>query len=81
MRKDSVSNFRALCSLVDGFPTGKPERPCHVVEIPGFGRFFFGELLVTPDSAQLVSIRADLGCPVTGQITINCVGGGGVGDF
>jgi hypothetical protein len=81
MRKDAMSNSSALCSLVDGFVTGKPEHCGHVVEIPGFGRFFFGELLLTPDSAQLVSIRAELGCPVTGKITINCVGGGGVGDF
>jgi hypothetical protein len=81
VRKDAASISSALCSLVEGFATGKPEHRCHVVEIPGFGRFFFGELLVTPDSAQLVSIRAELGCPVTGKVTINCAGGGGVGDF
>jgi len=81
MTKDAMSNSSALCSLVDGFATGKPEHCGHVVEIPGFGRFFFGELLLTADSAQLVSIRAELGCPVKGKITINCVGGGGVSDF
>jgi hypothetical protein len=70
-----------LCSLVDEFEDGEPKSSGHVVVIPGFGRFIFGELLLTPDSAQLVSIRAELGCPVKGQITINCVGGGGVGNF
>jgi hypothetical protein len=80
MQAETQTNSSALCSLVDGFATDKPAHCGHVVVIPGFGRFFFGELLLTADSAQLVSIRADLGCPVQGQITINCVGGGGVGD-
>jgi hypothetical protein len=81
MKKNAASNAGALCSLVDGFVTDGSKPRGHVVEIPGFGRFFFGELLVTRDSAQLVSIRAELGCPVKGKITINCVGGGGVGDY
>jgi hypothetical protein len=68
----------AGCSLVDGF---EDARDCgHVVDIPGFGRIFLGELFITPFSAQLVSIRAELGCPVTGKITVNCAGGGGVHD-
>jgi hypothetical protein len=66
----------AGCSLVDGF---EDSRECgHVVDIPGFGRIFLGELFITPNSAQLVSIRAELGCPVKGKITVNCAGGGGV---
>jgi len=67
-----------LCSLLDGFEGADPPTCGHVVEIPGFGRFIFGELLITPTSAQLVSIRAELGCPVSGKITINGGGGGGV---
>ncbi len=69
-----------LCSLVDGFEQPAPNSCGHVVEIPGFGRIILGELLLAPDSVQLVSIRAELGCPVKGKITINCVGGGGVHD-
>ena len=80
MQTEAQTNTRALCSLVDGFVPHRPEHCGHVVEIPGFGRFFFGELLLTPNSAQLVSIRAELGCPVTGKVTINCAGGGGVGN-
>ena len=81
MQKDAATNTSALCSLVDGFGTDGPEHCGHVVEIPGLGRFFFGELLLTPNSVQLVSIRAELGCPVTGTVTINCAGGGGVGNY
>jgi hypothetical protein len=81
MKQDAVSNASALCSLVDGFESAKPAHCGHFVDIPDYGRFFFGELLLTPDSAQLVSIRADLGCAVKGKITINCAGGGGVGNL
>jgi len=70
-----------LCSLVDGFGGEGSIATCgHIVEIPGFGRFFFGELRVSHDSAQLVAIRAELGCPVTGKISICSGGGGGTGD-
>jgi hypothetical protein len=63
-----------FCPSVDGFNGSRPRK----VHIPGFGRFIFGQLLLSPDSVQLVAIRADLGCPVTGKISICCVGGGGV---
>jgi hypothetical protein len=52
-----------------------------VVDIQGFGRITLGELRVYGDSVQLVAIRADLGCPVTGGVTISCIGGGGTGDY
>jgi hypothetical protein len=67
-----------LCSLVDGFEGAGPSEGCgHIVEIPGFGRIIFGELLVSRKSIQLVAIRAELGCPVNGQVGVNAVGGGG----
>ena len=70
-----------LCSLVDGFEGAGPNEGCgHIVEIPGFGRFIFGELVVSRNSIQLVAIRAELGCPVKGQVGVNAVGGGGQGD-
>jgi hypothetical protein len=50
----------------------------HVVQIPEVGRVILGALFVTDSYAQLVSIRAELGCPVKGKITVNCTGGGGV---
>jgi hypothetical protein len=67
-----------FCSLVDGFEGADPVISSgHVVEIPGFGRITLGQLLITPDSVRLVAIRADLGCPVSGGVTVSCVGGGG----
>ena len=72
---------RTGCSLLDGFEDDADQKGCgHIVEICGFGRIILGELLVTPYSAQLVSIRAELGCPVKGRISINCGGGGGISD-
>jgi hypothetical protein len=69
-----------LCSLVDGVEDAGPNESCHIVEIPGFGRIFLGELRVSRNSVQLVMIRAELGCPVNGGATVSCVGGGGSGD-
>jgi hypothetical protein len=79
MRNPQSGNV--LCSLVDGFAGKDPPIHCgHVVEIPGFGRIILLELLLTRNSVQLCAIRAELGCPVKGGITISCVGGGGIGD-
>ncbi len=87
-RKEGAS---VLCSLVDGFQTGNhfendPEKEPHnghIVAIPGFGRIILGELLVSRESVQLVSIRAELGCPVVGRVTgptPATSGGGGQGN-
>jgi hypothetical protein len=68
-------------SLVDSLElSGAGPRPGHWLEIPEFGRIILGELLVSPDSVQLVGIRAELGCPVCGRISSNAVGGGGARD-
>jgi hypothetical protein len=73
-----------LCSLVDGFEDSESDGHCgHIVEIPGFGRIILGELRVSRDSVQLVSIRAELGCPITGVVTgptPAASGGGGQGN-
>jgi hypothetical protein len=73
-----------LCSLVDGFEGSESNGHCgHIVEIPGFGRIILGELRVSRDSVQLVSIRAELGCPITGVVTgptPAASGGGGQGN-
>jgi hypothetical protein len=68
-------------SLVDGLDVSGAG-PCggHIVQIRDFGRFFFGELLVSRDAVQLVGIRAELGCGTGGGITACCVGGGGTTD-
>jgi hypothetical protein len=73
-----------LCSLVDGFEGSESNGHCgHIVEIPGFGRIILGELRVSRDSIQLVSIRAELGCPIRGVVTgptPAASGGGGQGN-
>jgi hypothetical protein len=70
-----------LCSLVNGFDGEEPTSPSgHIVEIPGFGRIILGELRVSFDSVQLVAIRAELGCPVSGTVGICSGGGGGQGE-
>jgi len=69
-----------LCSAFE--EDADPTTSCgHVVEIPGFGRITLGELRLSGDSVQFVAIRADLGCPVTGGVSICCGGGGGSGDL
>jgi hypothetical protein len=61
---------RAVCSLVEAIEESPGYSTYgHIVEIPGFGRIFLGELFVTRDSVQLVSIRAELGCPIRGVVT------------
>jgi hypothetical protein len=70
-----------LCSLVDGFDGEDSKKSCgHIVEIPGFGRIFLGEVYVSRNSVQLVAIRAELGCPVKGSVSVCAVGGGGSGE-
>jgi hypothetical protein len=72
---------KVLCSLVDGFEGADLPGSCgHIVEIPEFGRIILSELFVSDDAVQLVAIRAELGCPVKGKVTICAVGGGGSGD-
>jgi hypothetical protein len=72
---------KLLCSLVDGFDGEESIKSYgHIVEIPGFGRIFLGELRVSPDSVQLVAVRAELGCPVNGKVGVCAVGGGGSPD-
>lgn len=71
----------AQASLVDGLEVARAGPCCgHIVDIPHFGRIFFGELLVSRDTVQLVGIRAELGCATGGRITAACGGGGGTGE-
>jgi hypothetical protein len=69
----SAAKGDAWRSMIDGCEGPGP----HTVIIPGFGRITLGQLLVTPDAVQLVAIRADLGCPVKGGVSIAAAGGGG----
>jgi hypothetical protein len=39
----------------------------NTVSIPGFGRIFFGEITITPQSRRLTMVRLDLGSPIGGD--------------
>jgi len=57
-------------SLMEGFEG--PEGTLwggHIIKIPGYGEIILGQLDVTHESVQLISIRAVLGCQVTGVVT------------
>jgi hypothetical protein len=71
----------SMCSLVDGVETSASVR-CHghIIEIPHFGRITLGELVVGREHVQLVGVRADLGCAISGGITACCGGGTAGGD-
>jgi hypothetical protein len=43
-----------------------PDQP-NTVSIPGFGRVFFGEITITPQSRRLTMVRLDLGSPIGGD--------------
>lgn len=67
-----------VCSLVDKLEGKIPGKSFgHVVEIPEFGKFFFGELLVRQGYFQLIMLRAELGCGTHGRLSGPSGGGGG----
>jgi hypothetical protein len=39
----------------------------HVVEVPNFGKLYFGEMFITGDSRRLTLVRFQLGSPVGGE--------------
>lgn len=58
-----------VCSLVDSLVGDIPGQVFgHVVEIPEFGRFFFGEVMFDQGTFQLTMVRAELGCAVGGSV-------------
>jgi hypothetical protein len=60
-----------LCSLVDGVAPSVPGKSFgHVMDIPGFGKVIFGEVLAFPASVHLSMIRAELGSPTSGGLNM-----------
>lgn len=67
-----------LCSLVDSIGGVFPGKSTgHTVEIPEFGKFFFGEVLIDHGSFRLTMVRAELGCAVDGEVDIGSGGTNG----
>jgi len=60
-----------LCSLVDkldGLPS--EQSVGHYIEIPDLGRIFLGEVTIFPQAVTLTMLRAELGCRLTGQVSM-----------
>ena len=61
-----------ICSIVEAIEVkGKCPGAIiagHVIEIPGFGRIYLGELIVDQGSFDLTMLRLDLGCPTSGKV-------------
>jgi len=77
---ETTPGGRGNYSLFDGFHEADlPGAYGHIIEIAGFGRVYLGEVFMSPHSVQLVSIRAELGCPVSGVATgpTSDISGGG----
>jgi hypothetical protein len=67
-----------LCSLVDGVAPSVPGKSFgHVMDIPGFGKVIFGEVLAFPAAVHLSMIRAELGSPTSGGMNAAYVSGNG----
>jgi hypothetical protein len=59
-----------LCSLVDEVQGTKPGSSFgHVVQVPGFGNVFLGELLTDQHTFRLTMIRIEMGCPAEGKVS------------
>ncbi len=71
LASESKPNGRALCSLVDGVHPAVPGRSFgHVLHIPNFGKVILGEIVAYPGSVRICMIRAELGSPASGGMTM-----------
>ena len=60
-----------LASLVNGVHGATPGSSFgHVVQVPGFGNIFLGELIVSPISFHLTMLRVEMGCLAAGNVNI-----------
>jgi hypothetical protein len=63
--------FSLVESLRTDFPGAVSER--HVLSVPDFGKIFFGEVTVAPESKTLVLLRFKLGSPDGGEAALCAV--------
>jgi hypothetical protein len=73
--EDEISKRGSLlCSVVEGIETAGGSLPGaqvgHAIHIPDFGRIFLAELIVGHHSFDLTMIRLELGCPVSGTVSV-----------
>ncbi|MBT9330733.1 choice-of-anchor P family protein [Paracidobacterium acidisoli] len=59
------------CSLVDTIYGEFPgETYGHCVNIPDVGKFYFGEVVLDQNSYRVIMLQAELGCPVSGKVSV-----------
>ena len=72
-----------ICSLIDQLPEMPPGFPgvtCgHAIYVPGFGKVYFGEVIVHQGTFTVSMVRAHLGSPVGGAISAAVVRSNGQG--
>jgi hypothetical protein len=67
-----------IASLVDGFKGTIPGKTWgHIVEIPGVGRFYFGEVSIYDHMYRLTMVRAQTGSPTGGDFSGPTTGSNG----
>jgi hypothetical protein len=76
--KPAARSGFVLCSLVDGIQGGVAGSSIgHILEIPGYGRVFLGEIIASRDYVQLAMVRAELGCHYQGGVSAATTTAGG----
>ena len=71
--KPQGSNGAFLCSLVKEMDTNCPgvKRDGHSFHVPGFGKIFFGEMMILHGDRTLTMVRLELGSAVSGTGTLS----------
>jgi hypothetical protein len=67
------ANGTVKCSIVQEIRWDGPAHPTatiheHVVEVPDFGKIYFGEMFIKGDSRRLTMVRCQLGSPDGGEV-------------
>jgi hypothetical protein len=67
------ANGMVKCSIVQEIRWDGPPHPTatihdHVVEVPDFGKIYFGEMFIKGDSRRLTMVRFQLGSPDGGEM-------------
>jgi hypothetical protein len=67
------ANGTVKCSIVQEIHWDGPAHPTatihdHVVEVPDFGKIYFGEMFIKGDSRRLTMVRFQLGSPDGGEV-------------
>ncbi len=63
--------------LVADVRLGEESFKQNFVQVPGFGRVYLAEMIVSPRRRRLTMLRVELGCPVEGRMEVSYVEGEG----